>query len=533
MHFHPVQPGNLRLKHLAFAIVLGAGVSHGQTVIDVGGAGIIGDTTLTTSGGTAKLSVGGDTWKTNGGTGAPVSTTLASPAVVVPASGIVTLTFTHRYDFESGWDGGAVFVSVNGNPAVYLDGTAFSSNGYVGTTTTGDGSAAWSGGENVFYGQSADYSTPALITSVADLGSLTAGDTVSVQFKGEWDDQQVNGPPAWEIGSVKLTDAGATDFLDVDFAADGPSGFSVSNSGALPGPWTYNAGALRFELDADADTADRIKPDIAGSTIDLNNATIRVVLLNGEVEVNDTFSLFDLSGGTTLTGSLGSITLPAVGTWDTSELAAGGNGTITLLTSDIADGTWITDASGNWSDTSNWLDEIYANGRGKTAHINLDITGNRTVTIDTQSRTVGTLNVGDPDDTWSGGAPIDGDANGDGVSNGLAFLLGAVSPAADATGLMPTITEAGGGLDIATFSMLNAASRGSATLSVEHSSSLATGSWTSVAVPDTAGETTVGAVTFHVTLATPPSVLNTVTATISPAAAAGGKLFGRLKAENP
>jgi len=380
-----------RFKYFALALALGTGLSHAQTIIDVGGADFIGVDTLTTSGGVAKLPVGGDTWKTNGGTGNPVSTTLASPAVTVPANGNVTLTFTHRYDFETGWDGGAVFVSVDGAPAVYLAGSAFTSAGYVGTTTSNT-SVAWAGGQEVFYGKSAGYDDdpPALITEEADLGFLTAGQTVSVEFKGEWDAAVTNGPPAWEIGSVKLTDAGDTDILDVDFDADGPSGFTVSSSDPAPAPWTYNSPVLRFELDADTTTADRIAPDIAGSEIDLNGATIDVVILTGEVEVNDTFSLFDLSGGTTLTGALASITLPPIGTWDTSELAAGGDGTITLLTSNLQDGTWIANAGGDWSDESKWLDEIIANGAGKTATINMTGTGNRTINVD-DPRTIGNI----------------------------------------------------------------------------------------------------------------------------------------------
>ena len=148
------------------------------------------------------------TWKTSGGI-APnaefVASTLISPAFEVSVAGNVTLTFSHRYDFESGWDGGAVLVSVNDAPAVYLDGSAFSSNGYIGTTT-GNSCASWAGGESVFFGQSDGCATQAFVTSVASLGPLIAGDTISIQFRGEWDQQQTNGPPAWEISTFKLTD---------------------------------------------------------------------------------------------------------------------------------------------------------------------------------------------------------------------------------------------------------------------------------------------------------------------------------------
>jgi hypothetical protein len=41
--------------------------------------------------------------------------------------------------------------------------------------------------------------------------------------------------------------------------------------------------------------------------------------------------------------------------------------------------------------------------------------------------------------TWSGGAPADGDANNDGVQNGVAWALGAADPNANAIGLLPAI----------------------------------------------------------------------------------------------
>jgi autotransporter-associated beta strand protein len=137
--------------------------------------------------------------------------------------------------------------------------------------------------------------------------------------------------------------------------------------------------------------------------------------------------------------------------------------------------------------------------------------------------------TGSPFETWAGlGVTFDGDANGDGVSNGMAFLLGATGPNASALGLLPTVTETGGGL-VMSFSMLDAASRGSATLNVQHSSDLGLGDpWTVVAVPETSGGPTSG-VTFSIT---PGSIPNThsVTATIHADEADAGKLFGRLSA---
>ena len=44
---------------------------------------------------------------------------------------------------------------------------------------------------------------------------------------------------------------------------------------------------------------------------------------------------------------------------------------------------------------------------------------------------------------WSGGAPADGDANQDGVPNAIAWVLGAASPQANASALLPALDHAG------------------------------------------------------------------------------------------
>jgi fibronectin-binding autotransporter adhesin len=129
-----------------------------------------------------------------------------------------------------------------------------------------------------------------------------------------------------------------------------------------------------------------------------------------------------------------------------------------------------------------------------------------------------------PYDAWSGGAGFDVDTNGDGVDNGLAFLLGAANPNADALGLLPEVTEDNGNL-VLNFSMLNAAARGTASLSIEHSSDLGIGdAWEAALVPDV--DNTVNDVVFDITGSGPLGV----EATIPSSKAVAGKLFGRLKA---
>lgn len=65
------------------------------------------------------------------------------------------------------------------------------------------------------------------------------------------------------------------------------------------------------------------------------------------------------------------------------------------------DGSWISDASGNWGTSSNWASGAIADGAGANAHFDtLNITTNVTVTLDS-SRTIGNLYIGDTDGTHS------------------------------------------------------------------------------------------------------------------------------------
>ncbi len=131
--------------------------------------------------------------------------------------------------------------------------------------------------------------------------------------------------------------------------------------------------------------------------------------------------------------------------------------------------------------------------------------------------------TGNPFEQWAGeGVPFAGDANNDGISNGLAFLLGAGSPTSAVA--LPTATESNGNLTLS-FAMLDAAARGDASLAIEYSSDLGLADpWTAVPVPDTTG--TVDDVAFTVTGSGPLGV----TATIPATKTSGGRLFGRLKA---
>lgn len=137
--------------------------------------------------------------------------------------------------------------------------------------------------------------------------------------------------------------------------------------------------------------------------------------------------------------------------------------------------------------------------------------------------------------TWSGGAAFGDDTNGDGVANGLAFLLGAADKDANALGRLPAPVNDSGKL-LMTFDCLAAAARGSAVLNVQFSNDLgAADPWTGheVAVPGTIGSfpDTGGGVSFEVSAN--GELLHVVATVAASKASADGKLFGRLKgAEN-
>ena len=134
-----------------------------------------------------------------------------------------------------------------------------------------------------------------------------------------------------------------------------------------------------------------------------------------------------------------------------------------------------------------------------------------------------------PYETWAGsGVLFDADANNDGIDNGLAFLLGAAGPSANALGLLPTTTQTGGDL-ILVFDCLPAVERGTALLHLQHSADLGlTDAWASALVPGAVGTTTVDTVDFIVTDPGAPGGPLHVIATIPAAQAASGKLFSRL-----
>lgn len=76
-------------------------------------------------------------------------------------------------------------------------------------------------------------------------------------------------------------------------------------------------------------------------------------------------------------------------------------------TSSAQSSAWTSDSDGNWSDAAKWAGGVVADGAGNTADFSsVDITGNRTVTLDSP-RTISGLVFGDaaPNFNWTLGGP--------------------------------------------------------------------------------------------------------------------------------
>ena len=136
---------------------------------------------------------------------------------------------------------------------------------------------------------------------------------------------------------------------------------------------------------------------------------------------------------------------------------------------------------------------------------------------------------------WAGADKVfDGDANGDGVADGIAWLLSATNLGQNATALVPPATVSGNNL-VVSFKYIKASKRGSAVLKLQYSNDLsAVDLWAThtVTVPETSSTDPSGVV-FAIT-PIDGTDLNQVQATV-PASAVGtaGKIFVRLTGAIP
>jgi hypothetical protein len=190
----------------------------------------------------------------------------------------------------------------------------------------------------------------------------------------------------------------------------------------------------------------------------------------------------------------------------------------------LQNGTYPLITSGGISGTLAPAPATLAGPLGDGGSGRLQINGNQLELVVTG------LVASNPYATWSGGAAFDDDANGDGVANGLAFLLGASDPDANALDLLPAATRSDGAL-VLTFDCLAAADRGTATLELQHSDDLGLSHpWFGAPVPGEIETTAAADIQFVVTDPGEPGGLLKVVATIQ---TPSEKRFARLRAAIP
>jgi autotransporter-associated beta strand protein len=293
-------------------------------------------------------------------------------------------------------------------------------------------------------------------------------------------------------------------------AISGDGGFAQIGSGTTEfalanvytGPTTIAAGTLKLNVSG-------VLPDT--SAVSIGSATLNTA--DGVAEETGTLAV---TGTATINLGAGATLI-----FDDSELQDWTGGSLNI--------------TGDFTNTSIKFATSGGLEVGQLAVISVNGSGTGTYTLDPSGYLV-PGGGGSAYDTWAGGPglPFDGDANGDGVSNGLAFLLGAADKDENAINKLPTVTQSGGDL-VLDFNCLPVSARGGATFKVEHSTDLAGWTATTGVVPDADNAVPDNNVTFVVGAGpVGPPALNSVQATIGSAAAAGGgKLFARLKAENP
>jgi autotransporter-associated beta strand protein len=359
----------------------------------------------------------------------------------------------------------------------------------------------------------------------------------------------------------QLLGTGATNdsFVIIDGPAPTILGSGGGNAGSISAPiavtsqWAIPAGARTLRFDVDAATTLTVSGKIINTG--LRNTTLTYA---GSISKTGDGTLV-LSGANTYTGTttvsggslalgasnvlpdvsavmIGNATLDAdtftdtVGTLDVTGAATIdlSTGTLAFAGSSAVDWTGgtlnVTGTLGatslRFGTTSGGLDPA------QLALISVNGSGLGTYTLDASGYLV--AGGASPYDTWAGGAAFDADANNDGVKNGLAWLLGSANKDADATALLPKVSNNAGGL-VLIFDCLSAANRGTAVLNVQHSNDLGQlDLWADALVPGTAPDTvTVSGVDF---VTTTNGALIHVVATIPAGNAAAGKLFGRLNA---
>ena len=196
-------------------------------------------------------SAGAGSWQVNqldAENGVANTTFLLSPVLSVVQSGVLNVSFIHRWSLETAnWDGCGLQISVNGGAFTTVPNSAFSAGGYNGVVVAGNSILT---GQEAWVLDSPNHQDPGYVTSTAGLGSLNAGDTVQLRFVYAGDtNTKGTYQPSWEINSVEFSPA-----LESNYA-DGAVTFTTQAEATLnsaPTPvayqWQRNNGAGFFDI---------------------------------------------------------------------------------------------------------------------------------------------------------------------------------------------------------------------------------------------------------------------------------------------
>lgn len=112
----------------------------------------------------------------------------------------VRLNFWHRWNFETGWDGAMLAVSLNGTNYTLVPASAFLANPYNGTTDNGAGYPAWTGDQATFLNSIVNLDAACVLAGAA---GGCAGQSVHIAFTGYSDSSLTDN--GWYLDDVTVT----------------------------------------------------------------------------------------------------------------------------------------------------------------------------------------------------------------------------------------------------------------------------------------------------------------------------------------
>jgi hypothetical protein len=147
---------------------------------------------------------------------------MQSPSFTVPG-GTMRLSFRHYVSTELGWDGGNVWVSVNGRAYSQVPASAFLFNPYnTALQTVAAGNTNPMAGQPAFSGTDAGELVSSWGTSIVDLGAIgtriRSGDTLRLRFDFGMDG--CTGIDGWYVDDVMVSVCGAAATAKVDEATE-------------------------------------------------------------------------------------------------------------------------------------------------------------------------------------------------------------------------------------------------------------------------------------------------------------------------